>query len=535
MVARPKRGYCPRMGSPAKAIAWWVAAIALVAACALAARTLTRGSQASGDMFGIDKAAVARRAGLGAGKRSDLPNIYLVSVDTERADHTSAYGAAEKTTPFLEELAKNGVLFKNVVAPGPWTVPSMTSLFTGVYPSEHGIVSGDEQRRSIAGQPKLPDEATTLAELLHARGYSTFGVNTNLHLAARLGFAQGFDAFAGTSFQDLPFTNLVVYAWKDVISKSAPFFLWTHYFDPHQPYVLHKPWFQEWNKSPYPDYAAVFADTALDALGIRNAVPGADGLPVFAKVALVKGAMAKVQESTRGLRLPDPKVSPEMFARAMAFLRAAYLSEIRADDLEIQNLCAGLGLDKNAIIVYVVDHGEEFFEHGDFGHRAGTHLYQELLHIPMVIVLPDRTGAGKVIDTPVSLVDVMPTLLDLIGAPIPQGLSGQSLAPLIRGGALAPRPLFSEVVRNGVTARAIVEHPWKYIWDFGARKGELYDLAADPAEKNDLSGAQPQRAEQMRERLLKWAQAARPRWRLGPSTTLAPEEIERLKAMGYLR
>ncbi|MDD5305814.1 MAG: sulfatase [Deltaproteobacteria bacterium] len=526
------------MAVPAKAIAWWVAAFALVAACALIAWALTRGSVIPGDMFGIDKATVTtvnRKAALGAGKRPDLPNIYLVSVDTERADHTSAYGTKEKSTPFLDELAKDGILFRNVVAPGPWTVPSMYSLITGVYPSEHGIVSGDEQNRGITGQPVLPDEATTLAELLHARGYSTFGVNTNLHLAAKLGFAQGFDAFAGTSFQDLPFTNLVVRAWKDVILRSAPFFLWTHYFDPHQPYVLHKPWFQEWNKSRYPDYAALFADTALDALGIRTAVPQAAGLPLFAKFALVKGAMDKVRGAARGSPLPDPKVSPEMSGQSMAFLRAAYMSEIRADDLEIQNLCAGLGLDRNTIIVYVADHGEEFLEHGDFGHRAGTHLYQELLHIPMVIVLPDRTGAGKVVDTAVSLVDVMPTLLDLAGTPIPASLSGRSLAPLIRGGALAPRPLFSEVVRYDSTARAIVEYPWKYIWNFTSKTGELYNLTADPAEKNDLSGFEAQRAADMRARLLAWAQSARPRWRVGPSTALAPDEIERLKAMGYLR
>jgi arylsulfatase A-like enzyme len=194
---------------------------------------------------------------------------------------------------------------------------------------------------------------------------------------------------------------------------------------------------------------------------------------------------------------------------------------------------ASLGVDEETLLIIISDHGEEFLEHGRLGHRFT--LYQELLHVPFVIRLPGRARAGTVIDTPVSILDLVPTVLDLIGEPIPDGLSGVSLKPLIEGGTIPPRPLYAEVKNRTGETKSITEYPWKLIFTIEDDVVELYDLDADPGELNDLSDSEPDRVTEMRTRLEAWFEDAEPRWDTEQAPPLSEEEMKRLQEMGYIQ
>jgi len=191
-----------------------------------------------------------------------------------------------------------------------------------------------------------------------------------------------------------------------------------------------------------------------------------------------------------------------------------------------------LGIDDNALVIVTSDHGEELFDHGWCGHRHS--LYQELIHVPLVIRLPGKAKAGTVIDTPVSLIDLYPTILDLLHLEIPQKLSGMSLVPLIQGDKLPSRPLFLEVNNRGGEERAMVDYPWKIVLNLTKKSTALYNLESDPKENVNLIKEQGPRADTMRRQLLKWVEETKPRWRAQRSDTLSQQEIQQLKKMGYL-
>jgi arylsulfatase A-like enzyme len=185
--------------------------------------------------------------------------------------------------------------------------------------------------------------------------------------------------------------------------------------------------------------------------------------------------------------------------------------------------------------VYVSDHGEEFFEHGQLTHTLDLmHLYQQLVHVPFVVRLPHGEHAGRVVTEPVSLVDVLPTLLSLIGQPAPEKTSGVSLLPLMRGESLPKRPLYSEVTLGDETARAIVEFPWKLIHKFKAGTSELYNLETDPGEQTNLAETRADIKAPLEQRLLQWAKDTKPLWSEEKPAELSPEAIEQLRAMGYM-
>ncbi|MDD5305933.1 MAG: sulfatase [Deltaproteobacteria bacterium] len=513
--------------------------LVVLVAIGVAAGLVEKAASSSGKAGAHAGVGDKTRAPAGA-KHAPGPNVLLVVVDTERADHTSAYGNAEPTTPFLEKLAKEGVRFTNAFSAAPWTVPSMYSLFTGVYPSEHGITETMRRKNGNVDQPVLPEMATTLTERLKAQGYGTFGVNTNLHLSEKFGFAQGFDKFAGSWFLNLPFANSVIHHWKDDIRAARPRFVWIHYFDPHFVYYLKHPWFDEWNKSPYASYEDCFGDAALDVLDKEETQTEADDLTPYDKTALIKKALQKLFDKlrkTKAVIKPNEIMGEGTLARMKDFLGAAYKSEIRVVDEALPAVFDDVGVDENMIVIYTADHGEELFEHDDFGHIGpNRHLYQELLNVPLVIVLPGREAAGKVVDTPVSLIDIIPTLMELTGTPVPADLPGRSLVPLIRGdkGAWPERALYAEVTHEDKTSRAIIRSPWKYIHDFATGMGELYDLATDPGEKQDLSSAEPERAAAMRLDLLRWVDTTKPRWAPAKPIRLEQDDMDKLRALGYL-
>lgn len=455
------------------------------------------------------------------------PDVVLVVVDTERADATGLAGGAPGATPALSRLAADGVTFRNAYAPGPWTVPSMYSLMTGLYPSGHGIDFGLAGRKGRLWQPALDPRVDTLAKLLKKAGYATHAINTNLHTSARFGLGDGFDTFVGDGFRNLPFPSDEA---KKLLPRLAadrrPFFLWIHYFDPHYPYVPHEPWFGSANASGIGGYEELARAYDWRAAGVEPTdLRRPSDLPLAARVRLF---------STLSARLAAGDASA---ARVLAFLRAAYRSEIAFTDGAVGELLAGLPRPDRTVVVYVSDHGEELFEHGLFTHnQPGGHLFDELLRVPFVVRLPRREGAGRTVDRPVSLVDVLPTVLDLAGLPIPDGLGGRSLAPLLRGGDVPDRALFAETTFGGETSRAVLRPPWKLVRYGSDGRQALYDTAADPGERIDLAAVEAARVGELAAELDAFVKRTRPAHPPAPAPGPAPtaEELEQLRALGYV-
>jgi len=430
--------------------------------------------------------------------RSRGPNVVLIALDTVGAEHLGDEVPGLGHTPNLDALAASGVRFRHAYATAPWTQPSIASLFTSRMPSSHGVV----RLRNV-----LPDTATTLAERLHEVGYETAGFVTHDLLRRRLGYAQGFDHWdeshvgghrAVTSER---LTDAVI-GWLDERTSDAPFFLFVHYFDPHFVYQHH-------------------AEHDLTAGYDGPLQPGMD-------IWALRDRRAALTE------------------RDLAYLVGLYREEIAFTDRHVGRLLRRLdsfgGAEGNAVVV-VADHGEEFMRHGWIGHTRT--LYDELLRVPFLARLPG-VPAGRVVDTPVSLLDVAPTLLAVAGANPDPGAAGLSLLPsLVEGAAPAARDLHAEVSfeaperdvheEQTVFLTALMRGDLKLVHDLVADRYALFDRAADPEELEDRFASHAE-AERLREALDSF-EAERGRDSLGEVESLTPDdaELERLRALGYVR
>jgi len=465
-------------------------------------------------------------------KKPGAVDVVLIVVDTLRADYTSPYGSSKPTTPFLKKLAHEGVTFTNAFAPAPWTVPSMHSMMTGLYPSEHGMV-GKKQAEKV--EPVLSEEALTMAEVFQSNGYETYGICTNASINSRFGFSQGFDHFIGRGFAFLPFPQLAVDSIAQRARRSSKYFLWLHYFDPHQPYFSHSPWFEHWNESKFKNYLDITNDMTLKFyrqrynLGPNEPLATEDVFKTYRimSVASLKSFLPTLYRMFR-------KFPGYLDKDYRKFIKAAYMSDIRATDEAIKETFSKLGIDDQTLVIFTSDHGEELFDHQGLGHHTGT-LYQELIRIPLVIRLPGGKAAGKVIDTPVSLIDLFPTVFEILDIDVPGDVSGKSFAALFDEKKMPSRPLFAEVNDISGHAVAILEYPWKYIHNFNNRSGQLFNLLTDPNEKTNLIERENERAKKMQSRLHEWMQTTKERWPAAKPATLTPEDIRRLEQMGYMR
>ena len=430
-----------------------------------------------------------------SGKPPASPHLLLITIDTLRADHVGSYGYPRPTTPHIDALAARGVRFSHCYSVAPWTAPAMFTLITGVTPASHGIVHGQLDAEPSAGkggkpaavlQEVLPDEWNTLAEALKRRGYTTAGFSTNGHLVRAQGFAQGFDHFDESClWQRADCVNERVFAWLAAEPHRQPFFLWVHYFDPH-----HDTTRADRRYDPLPPYASMF--------------PGA-GPPLGVERSL-----------------------------------ALYDGEIRRTDDAVGELLERI--DRSAgpagtTIVLTADHGDEFLERGNWHHTKT--VYDELVRVPLIVV-PAGGRAGRVVDTPVSLADLMPTLLDLAGANPDAAAEGLSLAPLLAnrntGDDFASRGLYGETRRWArLDRRYWMEGSHKLMVDLEAGTRALYDVVADPGERTDLAPTDPAAADRMQRALdgyLSHAERARHPVPLRPADDA--ERIEALRSLGYL-
>lgn len=405
-------------------------------------------------------ALVACAFGVGCGG-GEPPSILLISIDTLRRDHVSAYGYARPTTPHLDRLAREGARFENAVSVTNWTLPAHMSLLTGLAPWTHGV---QEERDG------LPEDVPTLAEALQDGGYATAGFASHVYLGARYGFDRGFGTYRVRPRQRAAAVTRQAIDWLEDAGDDR-FFLFLHYFDPH------------WDFDPPPPFDARFAE------------PGARGA----------GRMLTL------FRYQDPAVPMPDSIRAAA--AALYDGEIAYTDHQIGRVLEWLeerGRLNGTIVAVVSDHGEEFGEHDGFGH--GTHLHAEVTDVPLLIRYPDRVPAGSLRPEPATLSDLPATLLALAALPGAEPFEREGVALLADGPA--DRPLFLESTRLGPRRVALVRGRHKLVggvrfqpivMEHGAdgpapvklpaveRPPALYDRASDPLEQRNLldGGAAP--------------------------------------------
>jgi arylsulfatase len=418
-------------------------------------------------------------------------SVVLVVIDTTRADHLGPYGAERDTTPFLNAWSRRGMVFERALATSSWTLPSMGSLLTGLYPNQHGAGRPPTSKGgSFAG---LAQAAPTLTEALHDAGYRTGAFVNNPFLHPTFGLDRAFDHYEyveGHNAPDQAAGPVVdsVQRWLAEEDARWPFFLLVHLMDPHLAY------------DPDPSVRGTFT------AGLETSLE----LPIERRQT-VEQAMDSLTQSDWDL------------------VTGAYDEELRYVDDQLARLFTLLderpGGDSTLVVV-TSDHGEEFAEHGGFEH--GHTLFQELLHVPLLIVGPGVRAAR--VDTPVSLVDVAPTILAAAGLGH-GGQAGASLWPLLDGsGELPERALLAEGNLYGGQRRAIVRWPHKLVLDLRSGSASLYDLAADPLERTDLAAEQPERARQLEQEL-----PALPR--AEPSTTtvdVGADLQQDLQELGYV-
>lgn len=439
------------------------------------------------------------------GPAAPPPDLFLFTVDTVRADHLEAYGYGRPTAPWIDRVAREGVVFDAASATSSWTVPSVGSLLTGMLPHQLGTERAPSLPTPDARRPMLPSTALTLAERLGRAGYRTYAVTANEQLAAELGYAQGFDRYVNVGFASADAVEAAIEDLvPEVLGGTGPVFVWVHLFDPHDPYEPQS----EWLDHEVPAWRAYEASA-----GVRGRAP------------LGSEPMTALRE----------RVDVRHRGDGTRQLEALYDSEIERADRALELIAAQLDVGDDDVLVVSSDHGEEFRDHGELGHRMW--LYEETLRVPLVVRWKGHVSPGRVTER-VSLAAVTPTLAELGGVPVGanSGIPYASLVPRLEGRARDPGgpPVIAELVRtNGRTwFRAIYDGPRKLV--VGDELSMLYDLSADPLEQADLASTYPGTRDQLAKHLDRFLRALpvlRPEVQ---QDAPPPAVVQQLEALGYL-
>lgn len=415
------------------------------------------------------------------------PNVILISLDTLRADRLGAYGYSRDTSPTIDALANEGAIFYNHVSVSSWTLPTHVSIFSGLYPTTHGVTRDGM---------KIGKDTDLMAEVLARSGYRTFAFTGGHYVGKRYGFDRGFESYLNSDGMTIDskrgFYSSIKLTMQKVkeLSKEERFFIFLHTFDIHCPY-----------NPPEPYYSLFKSDGAATIEADKC------GVTFYNKRGVSKEEALYISDRYDGsIRWADDNLK-------------LLLDFLKSEDLY-----------DNTIIIITSDHGEEFLEHGQIGHQESLH--RELLMTPLII-----TGPGvkrSKIASPVSQIDILPTLLDLIKVTIPADVQGLSLVPYVHGSVKEDltRPHFSELDRK-ILLRSKITLNEHIIHDLDIDKAKLYDLVNDPTEQRDLSSDKPERADDLIVELgdffsnlaRKEAEAARPK---------SQKQIEALKSLGYL-
>lgn len=429
--------------------------------------------------------------------RADGPDVVLIVLDTLRADHLSQYGYGDDTSPGLARLAAHATRFDEAYAPSPWTIPSTTSILTGLHPLRHQLRNPGDA---------LPEALTTLAEQLRGAGWHTAGWSYNVNIAPRQHQDQGFDEFTHSSGEilDYPHAGLMTSnatSWLRA-HPDWPSFVYLQPMNCHGPYKVPK--------------------------GARSRLLGRKP---DARFKYYDGPMKKI------LKAGDLAARDQVGDAYLSSLREQYDTAIRYETDQVGELLDALEADgrfQDALVVLTADHGEELFDHGGFSH--GYSLHREVLRVPLWVKLPGQTQPAVVAE-PVSIVDIAATVLDTLGLPAAP-TDGRSLRPYaLAGASLPPRALVFDVQwPERIVAQGLLRGSSKYIRvekDYQGRQQveELFDLRADPHEQTDRSAADPTTLAALRAELE--AAAAQLTGGVQPENVLSEMDREQLRALGY--
>ncbi len=422
-------------------------------------------------------------------------NVLLIIVDTLRADRLGCYGSDLGATPNIDKFAGTGVRFDRAYAHSSWTLPACATILTSLHPPQHGAGG------NLGAFRKLPDSVRTIAEHLRDSGYATGAIVNVDFLTDSFGMTQGFTDVDSefyrnnTEMRSAAKTTDAALAWLKT-DRQQPFFLMVHYFDPHLVYA------------PPPEYRRRFAAP-----------------PDREQADWVFGTRRHLVGYRRGVYQFDD-----------ATIRRAehlYNGEVAYTDHEVGRLLSALprmGLADSTVVALTADHGEEFLDHGGFEH--GHTLYNELVHIPLIIRGAKGTG-GRSIASAVGHVDIAPTLCESAGIAPDPAFVGRSLVGLMNHNNDKGRPIVFEGNFWGDPLRGWLQRGYKLIIpDNGAAM--LFNIVADPLEKKDLHAAEPDRVKQMLEDLrLTYKKMSTHKHGEDPPVELSPEQLERLRSLGY--
>lgn len=525
---RPASSACAASAAPSR-----VFAIALLATLILACGERPSAFPSGSALASLCAQRLATRSASG-------PPVLVVVLDTVRADRTALIDPALDTTPRLAALAESSLVFRNAASSGSWTLPAHASLFTGLYPYQHGVhwLQDQSGARELSGfAPAVRQEEEVLAEVFRDAGYCTVGVSPNYWLTEAMGFAQGFDRWMvfdrrtdDPRKQYVPGEHVVDAFLKELEpALPYPFFGFVNLMDAHAAYQpepgydrhsadVHARWASEHGSKPEPTpgtpRATNYWNGSIYTNGLRDLVNRDGGLP-----------HEGVQEYLRALYDDELRYADAQLGRIVDFLRA----HDRLDD---------------TILVVVGDHGESFFVHGLVNHGIG--VYEETIHVPMLIRNPARIEPG-VVDERVEIIDLFPTLLALAGLADEAGdrerFGVDLLDPVARHAARASlaetyaNPWERDTLRPELlrTTRAVVLDGWKRIEvSDGPGTAELYDLRSDPEERVDLADS-PRAAEAPAALLEAFERLSG--GRAAPTaapTAMSAQDVEQLRALGYV-
>jgi arylsulfatase A-like enzyme len=426
------------------------------------------------------------------------PNLVILTIDTLRADRLGCYGYERNTSPTIDRLAREGTLFKHAYAQRGLTWPSLTSIMTSLYPKTHGVLNN---------QVPLDGSFITLAEILKNIGYKTGAFLANFYHSPN----RGFDTKKGGEVGDLD-KAVTHYAldWLDSINPNDDkFFMWVHYKNPHDPYEPPKPF-------------TTFFDSTYTG-------PFDGSRPVLDSIYVNKIDLSE---------------------RDLFHLNALYDAEIRSSDSYIEKVLAKLekmGVLENTLIVFASDHGEEMYEHNYYFFHSCS-MYEGVLRIPLIMKFPNVIPAGKIVDNQIESIDIVPTVLQLLKAPLRDDFEGRSIISLLFEDASDLwHPAFGE---RAAAIYSIRTPQWKYIYnpdnyhtycsrsDDDEGEGyliaaeELYDMQNDPHEKNNVAAQHREVALELRAQILEWLNTNK---RVHKEYELTKEAEERLRALGYIK
>ena len=438
--------------------------------------------------------------------------VFLITVDTLRADHLGWHGYPRDTSPHLDQWVERGVVFDRAIVQWPKTGPSFASMFTSLYPHTTGLTNEAAQT--------IPGDYLALPAWFQERGYRTAAVISNPILGPDLGWDRGFDHYEQTwgdqatldALDDLPIERRPMefrrYVWADRVNELAKpllasladeerLFVWLHYTDPHVPYLL-----QPGSENPFLDDEHYTGDETVDLAGAEDRAIGDQ--------------------------------------RELRYYVAQYDANVRVTDRAIGVMLdeiADLDMEAGSLFVLTGDHGEELAEHGvPFEH--GPVPYNSSVHVPLVIVGEPWAEAGRRIERPVELVSLFPTLVDLLGEPVPEDFEGRSLRPLLTGdgpGEGDPDPVaFADAGAYQRHLRSIQDQEWQLVLRPPNKQREkplleLYHLPSDPLQLHDVAGESPEVRNRLARRLSRWIRESPPN--VTPHTEAARKALE---AMGYV-